>query len=135
MGDNFKEASRWLKQAERDLKSAMNSSSAHNFEWACFQSQQSAEKALKAFLYLNGYRAILTHSILELIRKAGEVEEGFAKFNREAKVLDSVYISSRYPNGIAGEMAPFEYYGEEDATECINCAELILQKVREFIKI
>ncbi len=90
---------------------------------------------MKAFLYLNGYRAILTHSILELIRKAGEVEEGFAKFNREAKVLDSVYISSRYPNGIAGETAPFEYYDEEDATECINCAELILQKVREFIKI
>ncbi len=42
MGDNFKEASRWLKQAERDLKGAMNSSSAHNFEWAYFQSQQSA---------------------------------------------------------------------------------------------
>ena len=27
---------------------------------------------------------------------------------KQAKVLDSVYIPSRYPNGIAGDLAPFE---------------------------
>ena len=49
MGDNFKEASRWLKQAERDLKGAMNSSSAHNFEWACFSIAAICLKSLEGF--------------------------------------------------------------------------------------
>jgi hypothetical protein len=42
-----KEAERWLRRAEADLKAAGDSLKDKNFEWCCFQSQQSAEKALK----------------------------------------------------------------------------------------
>jgi HEPN domain-containing protein len=37
---------RWLAQARWDLKAARDSAAAGNFEWACFQAQQAAEKAL-----------------------------------------------------------------------------------------
>ncbi len=59
MSENLKEAMRWLKQAEKDLTTARNSLNAGDYEWACFQSQQSAEKALKSVLYSKGYRKIL----------------------------------------------------------------------------
>ena len=42
MNNNLHEAFKWLKQAERDLKSAGNSVSTSDFNWACFQAQQSA---------------------------------------------------------------------------------------------
>lgn len=48
--------------------------------------------------------------------------------------MDSVYIPARYPNGIAGDLAPFEYYDLEDAEECISFAELILEEVTKRIK-
>ena len=134
MSKNLKEALRWLKQAEKDLISAKHSLNSSDYEWACFQSQQSAEKALKSFLYLKGFRKILTHSIFELIKKMGDFEVGFKRFKKEAKVLDSVYIPARYPNGIAGDLVPFEYYEREDAEECINYAGLILEEVKKFIK-
>lgn len=134
MNANLKEALRWIRQADKDLNSAKNSLKAGDYEWSCFIAQQSAEKALKSFLYGKGFRKILTHSIFELIRETGDLENGFKRFKREAKFLDSVYISSRYPNGIAGDLAPFEYYEREDAEECLNYAELILEEVKKFIK-
>ena len=134
MSGNLNEALRWLKQAEKDLASAGNSLESSDYEWACFQAQQSAEKALKSVLYSKGFRKIITHSIYELIKKIGSLEVGFKRLKKEAKVLDSVYIPSRYPNGIAGDLAPFEYYEKEDAEECINYAGLILDAVMKYIK-
>ncbi len=97
--------------------------------------QQSAEKALKALLYLHGYRKILTHSIFELVKEVGSRDRAFMRLTRQAKVLDGVYyISSRYPNGIAGDLVPGEYYEQEDAEECISCAGLILAEVKSCIE-
>jgi HEPN domain-containing protein len=134
MSANLKEALRWLKQAEKDLNSAKNSLDAGDYEWACFQSQQSAEKALKSVLYSKGFRKILTHSIFELVKEIADFETEFKKFKKEAKVLDSVYIPARYPNGIAGDLAPFEYYEKEDAEECRKYAGLILEGVKKLIQ-
>ena len=61
-------AQKWLKQAEADLKAAQDSLDNGHYEWSCFQSQQSGEKALKAFLYDKGYTSVITHSLKELIR-------------------------------------------------------------------
>ena len=38
----------WLRQAERDLEAAKLSFNGGIYEWACFLSQQCAEKAVKA---------------------------------------------------------------------------------------
>jgi HEPN domain-containing protein len=133
MSGNQHEALRWLKQAEKDLSSARNSLESGDYEWACFQSQQSAEKALKAVLYARGFRKILSHALYELVHELEPVGRGFASLKKAAKVLDSVYISSRYPNGIAGNLIPGEYYEQEDAEECISCAGLILAEVKTYI--
>ena len=127
------EEQRWLRQAEKDLESAQDSSKAGHYEWACFQSQQAAEKALKAFLYSKGLRAVLTHSIRELVLDCSKYESDFRDFLSQAKVLDTYYIPTRYPNGLVGNEIPAQYYSEEDASQCINYAGLMLKTVRRFM--
>lgn len=124
---------RWLKQAEADFDAAKDSLKSEHFEWACFQAQQAAKKALKAFLYSQGLRAIITHSIAELLMKA----QKYVSFDiplKQAKALDSYYIPTRYPNGLPGTSIPARYYSKEDAELCINYAELILKSVKKYIK-
>jgi len=104
-------ARRWLRQAERDLKAARDSFGSENYEWACFQAQQAAEKALKAVLFLRGFRAVLTHSIFELVNRIGDEELK----KEDIKFLDSVYIASRYPNSFSEEVVPSEYFDKGDA--------------------
>ena len=124
------EARRWLRQAEADLASERDSARAAHFEWACFQSQQAAEKALKAVLYERGQRAILTHSVLELVRLAGRCAPALAELERGARLLDQFYIPTRYPSGLPGESVPAEFYGRDEAEACTSSAESILSAVR-----
>jgi len=127
------EEQRWLRQAEKDLESARDSSKAEHYEWACFQSQQAAEKALKAFLYSKGLRAILTHSIRDLILDCSKYEKDFSNLLSRGKTLDGYYASTRYPDSLVGNEIPAHYYSEEDANRCISYAESILRTVTRFM--
>lgn len=127
------EEQRWLRQAEKDLESARDSSKAGHYEWACFQAQQAAEKALKAFLYSKGLRAILTHSIRDLVLDCSKYEKDFSNLLSQGKALDTYYIATRYPDSLVGNEIPAQYYSEEDASQCINYAELILRTVKRFM--
>jgi len=60
---NLEEGLRWLDQAEADMKTARDCLKDRNFYASAFFSQQAAEKALKGFLYAQGYRALITHSL------------------------------------------------------------------------
>ncbi len=127
---NKEEAARWLRQAECDLTAAQVSMQGARYEWACFQAQQAAEKAIKSLLYGAGYRKILTHSVYELLLESRKRADCMPCLEQEAKLLDNVYITSRYPNGLAGSMIPSEYYTKEDADRCLHSAGLILDAVR-----
>lgn len=130
---NTGEAARWFRQAEHDLDTARATSEAGSYDWACFQSQQGAEKALKALLFAKGYRKILTHSVYELVLEAEGAGYRLPNLHAGSKRLDQVYISARYPNGITGSLIPGEYYGKEDAEECLRSAGSILDAVRQYI--
>ena len=124
---NEEEFKRWFAQAKRDLDAAEASKQANAFEWSCFQSQQAAEKALKAFLYVQGERIVAGHSIFKLLERCASYE---ASFNELALVkrLDEVYITSRYPNSL-DEGIPGEFYTAEDAEECLSLAKRVLEFV------
>ncbi len=129
-----KEAKRWLRQAEADLKAAKDSLKDENYEWACFQSQQSAEKVLKAYLYNLGYTSITTHSIKLLIKECKKRGTFFSELEEAGRILDTYYIPTRYPNGLDEEIAPVDYYDKEDAKKCLNYATLILESVKKHTK-
>ena len=130
----MRETKKWFTQAEEDLKAAKDSLKSGHYNWACFQAQQSAEKTLKFFLYSHGYTSIITHSIKELVRECKKIEKGFSEVESYARHLDMFYIPTRYPNGLAGELAPAEFYEMEDAEQCISYAELISESMKRSSK-
>ncbi len=130
----MRETKKWFTQAEEDLKAAKDSLKSGHYNWACFQAQQSAEKTLKFFLYSHGYTSIITHSIKELVRECKKIEKGFSEVESYARHLDMFYIPTRYPDGLAGELAPAEFYEMEDAEQCISYAELISESVKRSSK-
>ena len=77
------EGRRWLTQAENDLQFAALASREGFFAQACFNSQQAAEKALKAFLYARGAEQVMGHSVADLAAECGRRVSG-GKVNHSA---------------------------------------------------
>ena len=124
---------RWLDQAEADLKTARDCLKDGNYYASAFFSQQAAEKALKGFLYSKGYRALITHSVVELVEESSKFSEGFKRLLDYARELDRHYIGSRYPNFYPSG-APYKYYTKEMGELCLNYAESILTEVKRFLQ-
>jgi HEPN domain-containing protein len=122
----------WFEQAEADLRAAALSASGGAYEWACFQSQQAGEKALKALLYGRGVTSITTHSLRRLIRECEVFDERFRAFGEAARFLDQHYIPTRFPTALDEELPPTRYYEKRDADACLQSARLILERVSPF---
>ena len=131
--DNSEEGLRWLDQAEADLKTAKDCLKDQNYYASAFFSQQLAEKALKGFLYSGGYRALITHSVTELVEEASKHEVVFGNLIDYGKELDRHYIGSRYPNFYPKGPA-YKYYTREIAERCLNYAESILKEVEKSLR-
>jgi HEPN domain-containing protein len=114
----------WLKQAKRDLEGAEVSLNNEKYEWACFASQQSTEKAVIA-LYHSINKEIWSRSVSRMLLQLTEfnIDKNLAG---KAMELDRVYIGSRYPDYYS-EGSPFEYYSIEDAKRCIKYAKEIFE--------
>jgi HEPN domain-containing protein len=115
----------WLRQALKDLRHAKNAKEDEDYEWSCFASQQSAEKALKAVYYHLNQEA-WGHSIKRLLENLPEEIQNTNDLVPHAKVLDKYYIPTRYPNGF-DEGIPGDYFTEEEAVKGIEYAEDIIQ--------
>jgi HEPN domain-containing protein len=76
------------------------------------------------------------HSINKLLRGLESVDSNtyneFHHLEKAAIILDRFYITTRYPNGLP-ELTPEEAYLEEDATTCIEYAEMIIKAVKTLI--
>lgn len=130
---NVEEALRWVDQAKADLKTAADCLKDGNYYASAFFFQQSAERALKGFLYSAGFRAIITHSVVELLEKSSELNNAFKRFVDLGKELDRHYIGSRYPS-FYPEGPAYKYYTEEIAQRCLRYAESILREVEKYVK-
>jgi HEPN domain-containing protein len=128
MGKSEHESRRWFDQAKDDLAAARTSAAGGHYEWTCFQAQQAAEKALKAFLLAKGKRQFVSHSIKDLLGEAEQIEPGLRELAK-ARRLDEYYIPTRYPNGLPGTSRPHEFYDEEESSECLQLAELVLNAI------
>jgi HEPN domain-containing protein len=129
---NEADADRWLAQADADLRAAEDSLKTGHFEWAAFQSQQAAEKAVKSLWFRGGadpWGHSVTQLILLLPAEAGREE--MARLIPEAKALDKLYVPTRYPNGLP-EMTPAEVYTDREARQAIAGAQAIVDGVRRL---
>ena len=131
---NLVEAQRWLKQAEHDLNAAEWNAEGEFFENSCFLVQQSAEKALKAFLFSKGERTFVSHSTLILARKAATYAKEFEKLSDDCRLLDKFYVPTRYPDSIPDGI-PHDYYTMKDAAAALEAGERIIKFVKGKLKL
>jgi HEPN domain-containing protein len=115
----------WFAQAERDLAHASHDAREGAHEWACFVSQQAAEKAVKA-LHLRLGQEAWGHMISQLLEQL-PVDTG--DLVEKGRVLDNYYVATRYANGHP-DGAPFEHYGPLQSASAIAHASDIVAFVR-----
>jgi HEPN domain-containing protein len=118
----------WLRQAERDLQQAETSKREGLHEWACFAAQQAAEKAVKA-LHLKYGQDAWGHVVAKLLEDLPADITVPPDLIDKARVLDTFYIPTRYPNGFS-EGASYEHYGPLQSEEAIRYAREIVEFAR-----
>jgi HEPN domain-containing protein len=127
------DARRWLREAEVTLAQAEEAVRDKFYNLACFLAEQTAQKALKAVLYLWGARQITIHSITELAQTLSAKDKKFEKFVPLGKQLDKYYILTRYPDAVPGPTIPSEIYTEEEACEAVQIAKEIFGACQNLI--
>jgi HEPN domain-containing protein len=128
------EAIRWLVQAEEEFKDASGLMKAGRFYLSLFLCQQSAEKALKAFIYLKEEEPIFSHSVSVLLKIAISLDSDF-KSLMGAKRLDDYYIPTRYPNGLPGEIPAYYYTSRDEVEKALKWSKGIIKLVRKEMEI
>ncbi|MBU0592004.1 HEPN domain-containing protein [Candidatus Micrarchaeota archaeon] len=128
--DIKKEAERWLRQAEEDLSVAQLLTANNKHNVACFMAQQSAEKALKAFLYSRGAEEVWGHSVAELSFDSEKFDKSFEPLRKKVSSLDKYYIPTRYPGSLPGGI-PAEAFDKDDAEKAIRLANQTISFVKK----
>lgn len=126
----FKEADRWLRQAEYDLKASEWSQQGGFYSAACFLAQQAAAKALRAFLFLNSEDAKESRSVADLLDRAMTYEEEFRRFVGSTTSLDIYYKTARFPDALPGGI-PAEVISSKDSLDAIKQASEVLSVVEK----
>lgn len=119
----------WLRQSERDYASALVNHNSGLYEEACFESHQAAEKAIKAFLNHLG-KERRERSLVYLLAELGAQVPVNVK--ECAIYLDKHYVPSRYPD-VYPEGIPADYYTVDDSKKCLECAEKLLNWVKNGV--
>ncbi len=114
----------WFEQAQRDLERAKLDVQYEFWEWACFTSQQAAEKAVKAVLMFHNV-SVWGHGISAILRRQ-EILTIPPDMMTKAQLLDAHYIPARYPNGFPTGK-PADYYNAQKAQEALDAASDILR--------
>lgn len=122
MNNNFQN---WLKMAEEDLLWSEASLKDRMLRGACFAAQQSAEKALKAFLLSKGKNIQKIHDLVALNEECKNLENKFQDLETACNLLSPYYLSTRYP-----DVAQFEDYSEETVKNVVEQS----RKVITFVK-
>lgn len=122
------EVLRWLRQAERDLKSAGNSFNALDYYVSAFLSQQSVEKALKAYSIKTKNELPKTHSVLKLAKTLKLPDDMVEKIAS----LEPVYQESRYPD--VSDDLPADEFNEQDAKKFSAIAHEVVEWIRNKIE-
>ena len=115
----------WMDQAEGDLRHAKSDLEGRYHDWACFSSQQAAEKAVKAVFQAMGAEA-WGHAVADLLTELAQRHPVPETLIEAALELDKAYIPARYPNAHPSG-SPSTRYTKTEAARSIGYAEDIIK--------
>lgn len=118
----------WISKAKSDLGSSKVLLKEKFFDTAIYHTQQSSEKALKAFLFFDKNYVDKTHDLTFLVEECKKIETSFDFIIKEAAFLNPYSTSFRYPDKLLGDPR------EQEVIDAILAAEKILKFVQEKIK-
>lgn len=128
-------AERWLLHAERDLGfGRLGLEAGGYYIQICFMAQQSAEKALKALLYLRGARVVPERSISDLLQRVVDVHPRLSRYQDMADQLDQYFQTFRNADSQPGSDS-YEIIDEPQANEAITQGENLILEVRNIIRL
>jgi HEPN domain-containing protein len=111
----------WLNRAKSNLAIAKQPKSDEiYFEDLCFETQQAAEKALKAVLLFKGIKFRFVHDIAEFLTLLEQNWIIPPDDVRTATILTDYSVEARYPG-------PFEPVTEEEFKEALHIAETVVK--------
>ncbi|AEJ61860.1 HEPN domain protein [Spirochaeta thermophila DSM 6578] len=113
----------WIDAAEGDLEHARHDLEKGFYNWACFSSQQAAEKAVKAVFQKMGAEA-WGHSVVDLLEELRGFYEVPERLIDMALELDKAYIPTRYPDALPSG-SPRTRYSRLEAERMIAYAQEI----------
>lgn len=118
------EIRQWLIKASRDLASAerLLAGDPPYLDTAVYHCQQTAEKALKAYLTLKDSPFRKVHDLSALVEQSSEFDGTFVQLREAAETLTSYRVAFRYPGSVL-EPAPSE------AKEALRLARIVLDFV------
>ena len=125
-------SSDWMSQALRDLELAEKCVTDGFYEWACFLSQQSSEKAVKAVFQALGGEA-WGHSVSDLLAELPGRYKPPDELIDLAKEVDKAYIPTRYPNAHPSG-PPFKYYTRREAERLVSNAKRIIKYCKDILE-
>ena len=123
-------ARRWLAQAEHALAVGQILFERELWSDVCFQSEQAAQLALKAFLYGIGRRFVQIHSVRELAAECSKENPGFSGAAENCGFLDRYYLTTRYPDVLPPPALPFESFTKGEARQALDQAIEIVELVK-----
>jgi HEPN domain-containing protein len=130
---NLHQAERWLLTAGEDLRAAETLAASALHAPACFLTQQSGEKALKALWYALDIDP-WGHSLQRLLNEFPQRESLTTDTDVDEVVglLDQFYIPTRYPNGLP-DLTPGQVYSASDSARGIAAAKSIMSACRRWL--
>ena len=120
-----------MDEAKGDLEHAKHDLEHGFYNWACFSSQQAAEKAVKAVFQKMGAEA-WGHSVADLLKELSIRYPVSEDLINKALELDKAYIPTRYPNAHPSG-SPKSLYTKEEAKRLIDYAERIFQYCEDLL--
>lgn len=118
----------WLDKALDDLLWTKHNLEGKIYYGACFTAQQSAEKALKAYLIHQQGRFAKTHDLVDLINNCSKFNKDFSALKENAAKLSYYYTKTRYP-----DIFELDIYNRKEAFSAFDDAEKIVFLVRKKI--
>jgi HEPN domain-containing protein len=122
--DRQEELRQWFSLAKQNLEVAKHLLATFHpapVEIICNNCQQSAEKYLKGYLFINNIEPPKTHNLVDLLDMCANIQPDFSIFERKCDFLTNFGVMPRYPNELQ--------IIEDDAKADIRFAE----EIKEFV--